>query len=126
MGEQIFSWMKVHKNEVLSHLYKIYWATLLSSCDGDFDFLKEYAEETFLDKLRSWVGKLKEQGYTLLIEEDQYADKGVPMQIEANMYDHTVIKGLQINWKHNGTVDDYTINNDIDTMGFISYVPKYI
>jgi len=48
------------------------------------------------------------------------------MQIEANMYDHTVIKGLHINRKLNGTVDDYTINNDIENMGIISYLPKYV
>lgn len=42
------------------------------------------------------------------------------------MYDHTVIKGLHLNRKQNGSIDDYTINNDIDTMGFISYIPKYI
>ena len=31
MGEQIFSRMKVHKGEVLEHLFKIYRAVLLSS-----------------------------------------------------------------------------------------------
>lgn len=40
MGEQIFSRMKVHKGEVLEHLFKIYRAVLLSSQDRDFDFLE--------------------------------------------------------------------------------------
>lgn len=31
MGEQIFSRMKVHKGEVLEHLFKMYRAVLLSS-----------------------------------------------------------------------------------------------
>ena len=31
MGEQIFARMKVHKGEVLEHLFKIYRAVLLSS-----------------------------------------------------------------------------------------------
>jgi hypothetical protein len=31
MGEQIFARMKVHKNEVLEHLFKIYRAVLLSA-----------------------------------------------------------------------------------------------
>ncbi len=31
MGEQIFSRMKIHKNEVLEHLFKIYRAVLLAS-----------------------------------------------------------------------------------------------
>jgi hypothetical protein len=42
VGDQIFSRLKVHKGEVLEHLYKIYRAVLLSASDGDYDFLREY------------------------------------------------------------------------------------
>lgn len=42
------------------------------------------------------------------------------------MYDHTVIKGITMERKENGNEDDYIIHNDIENMGFISYVPKYI
>jgi hypothetical protein len=42
MGDQIFSRMKVHKAEVLEHLFKIYRAVLLSAADNDYDFIKEY------------------------------------------------------------------------------------
>lgn len=55
-----------------------------------------------------------------------FADKGKPLQVEANMYDHTVVKGLSIVRKENGSEDDYSIYNDIENMGLISYVPKYI
>lgn len=55
-----------------------------------------------------------------------FADRGKPMQVEANMYDHTVVKGLSPIRKENGSEDDYSIFNDIENMGFISYVPKYI
>ena len=48
------------------------------------------------------------------------------MQVEANMYDHTVVKGLSWVRKENGTESDYMIFNDIENLGFISYVPKYI
>jgi hypothetical protein len=48
------------------------------------------------------------------------------MQVEANMYDHTVIKGLSPVRKENGSEDDYTIYNDIENMGFISYIPLLI
>jgi len=59
MGEQIFSRMKVHKGEVLEHLFKIYRAVLLSSQDRDFDFLEEYCEEMFYTKLRNRLNQLK-------------------------------------------------------------------
>lgn len=42
VGDQIFSRMKVHKAEVLEHLFKIYRAVLLSAHEGDYDFMKEY------------------------------------------------------------------------------------
>lgn len=60
------------------------------------------------------------------MEEDMFADKGKPMMVEANMYDHTVIKGLSPIRRENGSEQDYMIFNDIENMGFISYVPKYI
>ena len=61
MGEQIFSRMKVHKGEVLEHLFKIYRAVLLSSQDRDFDFLEQYCEEMFYTKLRNRLNQLKSQ-----------------------------------------------------------------
>ena len=72
------------------------------------------------------MNQLKAQGITLKVEEDVFADRGKPMQVEANMYDHTVIKGLSPVRKENGSEQDYSIFNDIENMGFISYVPKYI
>lgn len=54
------------------------------------------------------------------------ADMGKPIQIEANMFDNVIIKGLHTDRKENGTEDDYYINNDIESIGFISYIPKYL
>lgn len=126
MGDQIFSRLKVHKGEVLEHLFKIFRAVLLSSSEGDTEFIKEYCEETFAHKLIARLTQLKESGVAISIKEDFYADNGKPMEIEANMYDHTIIKGLSVIRKENGSEDDYFINNDIENMGFISYLPKYL
>ena len=54
------------------------------------------------------------------------ADRGKPLQVEANMYDSVVIKGLSINRKVNGREEDYSIFNDIKETGYISYLPKYL
>jgi hypothetical protein len=72
------------------------------------------------------VNQLKANNIKLVFEEDIFAIRGKPMEIEANMYDHTVIKGLSPVRKENGREDDYFIYNDIENMGLISYVPKYI
>jgi len=55
-----------------------------------------------------------------------FADRGKPMQVEANMYDHVVIKGLSPVRKENGVDEDYYIYNDIENFGLISYIPKYL
>lgn len=80
----------------------------------------------FYTKLRNRLNQLKAQDLTLTVSEDMFADRGKPMQVEANMYDHVVIKGLSAVRKENGAEDDYYIFNDIENMGLISYVPKYI
>ena len=80
----------------------------------------------FFTKLRNRLNQLKAQGVTLTVEEDMFADRGKPMTVEANMYDHTVIKGLSPVRSENGSEQDYNIFNDIENMGFISYVPKYL
>jgi hypothetical protein len=79
MGEQLFSRMKVHKGEVLEHLFKVYRAVLLSAQDRDFDFLEQYCEEMFYTKLRNRLNQLKASGLTLKVEEDMFADKGKPL-----------------------------------------------
>lgn len=118
--------MKVHKNEVLEHLFKIFRAVLLSAQDRDYEFLEEYCEEMFYTKLRNRLNQLKANGIEFIVEEDVFADRGKPMSIEANLYDHVVIKGLSTVRRNNGSEDDYFIYNDIENMGLISYVPKYL
>ena len=62
MGEQIFARMKVNRTEVMHHLFKIYRAVLLSSADRDFDFLEQYCEEMFFEKLRNRLNSLNSAG----------------------------------------------------------------
>ena len=69
---------------------------------------------------------MKADGFTLIVEEDLFADRGKPLKVEANMYDDVMIKGLSPIRRENGSEDDYFISNDIENMGLISYIPKYI
>ena len=69
---------------------------------------------------------MKSSGIEFVVEEDLFAVRGKPMPIEANMYDHIVIKGLSPVRRENGSEDDYYISNEITGMGHISYIPKYI
>lgn len=80
----------------------------------------------FYTKLRNRLNQLKTSNVQFVVEEDMFADRGKPMRVEANMYDHVVIKGLSPVRRENGSEDDYFIYNDIENMGLISYIPKYI
>lgn len=79
MGEQVFARMKVHKAEVLEHLFKIFRAVLLAAQDRDFAFLEQYCEETFYEKLRNRLNQLRANQVALSVEEDVFADKGKPL-----------------------------------------------
>ena len=80
----------------------------------------------FYNKLRNRLNQLKSSNIKFVVEEDMFADRGKPMRVEANMYDHVVVKGLSPVRKENGSEDDYFIHNDIENMGLISYIPKYV
>merc|ERR1711990_30382 len=68
LPEQIFARMKVHQNECLDHLWKIFRAVLLSAQDRDYDFLKEYCDEIFYVKLKNRLEQLHENGFELVVE----------------------------------------------------------
>lgn len=55
-----------------------------------------------------------------------FAYRGKPVPIDANMYDHIIIKGLSPIRRENGREDDYYISNEIESFGYISYIPKYV
>ena len=61
----------------------------------------------FYTKLRNRLNQLKTNNLELIVEEDMFADRGKPLPVEANMYDHTVIKGLSPIRKQNGSENDY-------------------
>jgi hypothetical protein len=80
----------------------------------------------FYNKLRNRLNQIRTSGMTIKFEEDMFANRGKPMQVEANMYDHVVIKGLSPVRKENGSEEDYYIYNDVENMGLISYIPKFL
>jgi hypothetical protein len=80
----------------------------------------------FFTKLRNRLNQIHSSGLQIIVEDDIFADKGKPMQVEASMYDHILIKGLSPLRRENGSEEDYFICNEIEGMGYISYLPKYI
>lgn len=114
----------ISRRDLLQHLFKIYRGVLLASSQYDYEFLSEYMEENFSAKLINKLKKFKVLEYEIEILEDLKADKNQRITPEFHLYDSIVIKGLSTKRNLNGNIKDYSVCNDIDDMGFISYINK--
>ncbi len=63
MGDRIFSYHKVPKDFVISHFNKIYSGALYSMAARDEEFLTEYLEKNFSERLLKSLSELSKQGY---------------------------------------------------------------
>lgn len=126
MPEQVFVRSKISKQEVLKHLFKIYRGILLGISEFDYEFLEEYCEKTFFDKLKDKLEEYKLRKYQLELVEDMKANNGYRLLPEMHLYDSLLIKGLQTEREKNENESKYSVCNDIEDMGFVSYIPKYV
>ena len=76
--------------------------------------------------MNEWLEEIKTQKYTLELLEDMEANKGGRILPELFLYDSIVIKGIKAERDKNMPENNYSVYNDIDTMGFISYIPLYL
>lgn len=111
---------------MLKHLFKIFRGILLASTENDYEFLSEYCEENLLNVLKDKLEFFKKMGYQLELVEDMHAENNSRIQPEMHLYDCIVIKGLSIDRKKNMLEANYSVCNDIEDMGFISYIPNYL
>jgi hypothetical protein len=126
LPEQIFVRSHTPKSEVLKHLFKIYRGVLLGCSENDTEFLQEYCEKTFYENLKNKLEEYKLRKYTIEVVEDMKANKGFRLFPEMHLYDCVVIKGLYLDRQKNGKESDYSVCNDIEDMGFVSYIPQYL
>ena len=54
------------------------------------------------------------------------ANKGFRLFPEMHLYDCIVVKGLYLDREKNKKESDYSVCNDIEDMGFVSYIPNYL
>jgi len=111
---------------LLKHLFKIFRGILLASSENDCDFLSEYCEENLFKVLKDKLEFFKSMGYQVELVEDMYGENGGRIRPEFHLYDCIVIKGLSIDRKKNMIESNYSVCNDIEDMGFISYIPNYL
>lgn len=63
LGERIFSEQKIPQQLVLNHLFKIYNGVIYSIAAQDAEFLTEYCEKSFAERLIKRLETLNKQGY---------------------------------------------------------------
>ena len=64
--------------------------------------------------------------YQIELVEDFEGENNDRVKVEMHLYDCIVLKGLNLDRKKNFSEKDYKVCNDIDDMGFISYIPNYL
>ena len=111
---------------MLKHLFKIFRGVLLASTEHDYDFLTEYCEENLLNVMKDKLEFFKKMGYQIELVEDMKGENNSRINPEMHLYDCIVIKGLSIDRKKNMEEANYSVCNDIEDMGFISYIPNYL
>lgn len=114
------------KGQLLKHLFKIYRGVLLASCELDYEFLGEYCEENFVNVLKDKLEFFKKKGYQIELVEDMKGENNSRIIPEMHLYDCIVIKGINVERKKNMNESEYSVCNDIEDMGFISYIPNYL
>jgi hypothetical protein len=107
-------------------LFKIYRGVLLAATQYDYEFIEEYCEAQLAKRLKYWLEDLKEKKQYLELLEDIKANKGKRIYPELQLYDSIVIKGIKAERELNMPENNYSVYNDIDHMGFISYIPLYL
>lgn len=98
----------------------------MASTQNDNEFLSEYCENQFASRMKLWLEEIKTQNFSLELLEDMKANKGDRIIPELHLYDSIVIKGVKAEREKNMPENNYSVYNDIDTMGFISYIPLYL
>jgi hypothetical protein len=88
--------------------------------------MSEYCEENFANVLKDKLEFFKKMEYQIELVEDMEGENNERVKVEMHLYDCIVIKGLNTDRKKNLSEKDYKVCNDIDDMGFISYIPNYL
>lgn len=98
----------------------------MAATQNDNEFIDEYCEAQLATKLKTWLEDLKLKNQYLELLEDIKANKGKRIYPELHLYDSIVIKGIKAERELNMPENNYSVYNDIDHMGFISYIPLYL
>lgn len=111
-------------DRLLDHLIKIYKGTLYSMAAQDSEFLREYCEERFANRVIESLGRLEQQGDKLIAFEDFQANQGDPIIYKAYEVDSVLVRGLSVQRNENGAADEYHFFNDIEEMGILVFTPN--
>ena len=126
LPDQVFARSSISRAELLSHLFKIYRGVLLASSQKDFSFIDEYVELTMATKLKSKLESFEKRGLIVDVVEDLRGLGNKPVPIEMHLYDSVIVKGLSTDRSKNDIEKHYSISNELDEMGLISYIHKEI
>jgi len=123
MGDRIFSYHKVPKDFVTNHFNKIYSGVLYSIAARDEEFLSEYLEKNFSERLLASLTNLSKQGYMIKAVQDVGGIRGEPIVQKTDIADIVLVKGLNVDRDTNKDESAYHKFIDIEDMGMVIYTP---
>ena len=110
--QRMFSQHKVPEQFVLDYLYKVYLGTLKSMVDNDEEFLDEYLEQSFAEKLKLRLKEMREKGYKFKLVEEVVGREGQVIPNKVEILDGIFIRGLSMDRKVNETEENYHVYDD--------------
>ena len=75
MGRSLLEWNRVRGDKLINYLTKIYKGVLYSMAARDEEFLYEYTEKRFADRILKSLDEIKDKGDEILVVEDKDGDK---------------------------------------------------
>ena len=69
MPERVMSYYGIHHTTITDYLLKIYKASLFSIADKNEEFMKEYWEKGFMERVLESIDVAKEKGYKMKVTE---------------------------------------------------------
>ena len=116
MTNRLFSEQKVPEPFVLDYLYKIYLGTLKSMVEGDEEFLSEYLEKGFAERLVRRIKEMREKGYRFKVAEELVSRHGTLIPSKVEIIDSVFIRGLSTDRSKNQKEEKYHVFNDVENL----------
>lgn len=114
---------RIPEQTMMNYFQKLFIASLHAIANSDRQFLDEYLESRFAEKVMESNEKLGAKGLFLEVKSDLKED-GLFVSTFCEVVDGILVKGLTSDRRANGAPEDFHLWSDLDDMGIAVYTHK--